>query len=137
MSNAITIAGLIAIAATLPACSENNPDAANNQTKSGNTAAESTVPAAPVQQGALGLTMGQLSEAEILNANGIEIAEVERVITNSSGAVTKLLVEIEDSNPDRYVELALDGLTPAQQGDDWDLQSTLTKEDLMALPEVK
>lgn len=137
MSKAITIAGLIAIATALPACSENNPDAASNPNMSGNTAAEGTVSAAPAQQGALGLTMAQLSDAEILNASGIEIAEVERVITDSSGAVTKLLVEIEDSNPDRYVELALDGLTPTQQGDDWDLQSTLSKDDLLALPEVK
>lgn len=136
MSNAINIAGFIAIAATLSACSDNNPPTETNPDMSGNVA-ESTVADASDQKGALGLTVKQLSDADILNANGIEIGGVERVITDSSGAVTKLLVEIEDSDPDRFVELSLDGLTPKQQGDDWDLEANMSKDDLIALPEVK
>src|SRR5690554_1296515 len=131
-----SIAGFITTAALLTACSDNNPPSETNQNVSEN-AVSTAVPDASVQEGALGLTMKQLGDAEILSANGIEIGEVERVITDSAGAVTHLLVEIEDSDPDRYVEIPLEGLTPKQVEDDWELESQLTKDDLLALPEVK
>lgn len=136
MVKLVPITGLIAIAAVLSACSDNNPPSETNQNMAENTA-DRTVADASGQGGALGLTMKQLGDAEILNASGIEIGEVERVITDSSGTVTHLLVEIEDSDPDRFVEIPLEGLTPKQVDDDWELESNLTREDLLALPEVK
>ncbi|HEY9093076.1 hypothetical protein [Parasphingorhabdus sp.] len=136
MVKLVPITGLIAIAAVLSACSDNNPPSETNQNMAENTA-DRTVADTSGQGGALGLTMKQLGDAEILNASGIEIGEVERVITDSSGTVTHLLVEIEDSDPDRFVEIPLEGLTPKQVDDDWELESNLTREDLLALPEVK
>lgn len=85
---------------------------------------------------ALGLTRRQLEDAELLDATGAEIGEVERVVTDASGAVTGLLVEIEDTTPDRYVTIPLDGLTVVTQGDDHDLRSTHTRDALVAMPET-
>ncbi len=85
---------------------------------------------------ALGLTRNQLEDAELLDATGAEIGEVERVITDPSGAVTGLLVEIENSTPDRYVTVPLDGLTVIEQGNDRDLRSAHTRDALMAMPET-
>ena len=47
-----------------------------------------------------------------------------------------LLIEIDDSNPDRYVMIPLDGLTPRPDGDDIDVQTTMTAQDLAALPDA-
>ena len=78
--------------------------------------------------------MDQLGDADIHDGSGIEIAEVERVITDPSGTGTGLLVEIEDSDPDRYVTIPLDGLIVVQDGDDQDLRSNLTRQQLLAMP---
>ncbi|MEW4468311.1 hypothetical protein AB1K62_10810 [Parasphingorhabdus sp. JC815] len=67
--------------------------------------------------------MRQLCDADIVDIDGLEIGEVERIMRDASGTVTKLLVEVEDSNPDHIVEISLAGLTPTQNGDDWDLGS--------------
>ena len=83
----------------------------------------------------LGLTSNQLDDAEILDQAGVEIADVERVVVDSSGQVTGLIVEVEDSDPDRFVTIPLDGLTKVEEGDDVDLRSSLTREALMAMPE--
>lgn len=85
---------------------------------------------------ALGLTRDQLEDAELLDATGAEIGEVERVVTDPSGAVTGLLVEIEDTTPDRHVTIPLDGLTVVAHGDDHDLRSTHTRAALIAMPET-
>ena len=85
---------------------------------------------------ALGLTRRQLEDAELLDATGAEIGEVERIVTDPSGAVTGLLVEIEDTTPDRYVTIPLDGLTVVAHGDDHDLRSTHTRATLVAMPET-
>ncbi len=97
-------------------------------------AAQTTNMAEPVL--ALGLTRRQLEDAELLDATGAEIGEVERVVTDASGAVTGLLVEIEDTTPDRYVTIPLDGLTVVTHGDDNDLRSTHTRAALVAMPET-
>lgn len=84
---------------------------------------------------ALGLTARQLEDADILGPGGSEVGEVERVLTGPTG-VTGLLVEVEDSQPDRYVTVPLDGLTVVQRGDDRDLQGSRSREQMMALPET-
>jgi hypothetical protein len=58
---------------------------------------------------------------------------VERVVTDATGAATGLLVEIKDTDPDRYVTIPLDGLTVVQDGDDQDLRSNLTRQQLLAI----
>ena len=51
--------------------------------------------------------------------------------------VEGVLVSIEDSEPDRYVVVPFDGLTSRPEGDDTDLQTTMTAEDLAALPDAE
>lgn len=128
---------LAAPIALLGACSDN--DASRTQVVTDEPTAAtpaganaSTTTSAPVV--ALGLTMDQLGDADILDASGVEIAEVERVVTDASGTVTGLLVEIEDSDPDRYVTIPLEGLTVVQDGDDQDLRGNLTRQQLLGMP---
>ena len=63
--------------------------------------------------------------------------DVEQVRRSSGGAVDGLLIEVEDSNPDRYVVVPLDGLTTRAVGDDIDLQATMTAADIEALPDAE
>jgi hypothetical protein len=84
---------------------------------------------------ALGLTRRQLEDADLKTAAGVEIGEVEAVITDATGAVAGLAIEVEGASPDRFVRLPLDGLQATQNGDDRDLQTDLTREQLLALPE--
>ncbi len=57
-----------------------------------------------------------------------------RLITDASGAVIALAVEVDGPDPDPIVRLPLDGLTPVMNGDDRDLQTSMTAEQLRALP---
>lgn len=131
---------LLAAAATiaLTACGDNQradtPAAGTTAPATAPVSTQTTNTAEPVL--ALGLTRRQLEDAELLDATGAEIGEVERVVTDASGAVTGLLVEIEDTTPDRYVTIPLDGLTVVTQGDDRDLRSTHTRDALVAMPET-
>lgn len=81
--------------------------------------------------GALGLTMQQLADADILDASGQDIGEVERVETDAQGNVTMLIVEVDDTEPDVFVQLPLDNLTAVMQGDDYGLQGDLDRDALL------
>ena len=85
---------------------------------------------------ALGLTERQLLDAELVAADGTELGDIEQVRRDAGGAVTSLVVEIEDSSPDRYVDVPLAGLT-VRQGSmgDPDIQTTMTVQQLGAMPE--
>jgi hypothetical protein len=85
---------------------------------------------------ALGLTETQLLDADLVTADGTDLGDVEQVRRDGAGAVEGLLVEVEGSNPERYVLVPLDGLTTRAEGDDTDLQATMTAEDLAALPDA-
>lgn len=98
------------------------------------TEAAANAPAAAA--GALGLTEAQLRDADLVDAAGVELGDVEDLVRGSDGAITGVLIEIEDSDPDRFVQLPLEGLEAVRRGDDWDLRSDTTRESLMALPEV-
>lgn len=94
--------------------------------------ADSSVAAA----GALGLTEAQLRDADLIDAAGMDLGDVEYVVRGSDGAIIGLVVEIEDTHPDRLVQIPLEGLEPVRRGNDVDLRSSATRESLMALPEV-
>ena len=116
----------------IAACTDqpaNSQDAATLpvQPASGQPAAE------PV---ALGLTIPQLADADLIGMDGQELGEVERVVRDGEGAVIGLIVEIEDSNPDRFVQVPFDGLSSIRDGDDWDLQGDMTRDQLAALPDA-
>ncbi len=87
-------------------------------------------------EAALGLTERQLLDADLLATDGTELGDVEQVRRDASGAVTGLLIEIEDSNPDRFVLIPLDGLTTRPDGNDIDLVTAMTAAELAALPDA-
>lgn len=86
---------------------------------------------------ALGLTEGQLLEADLVGVDGTDLGDVEQVRRDAAGTVEGLLVEVEDSNPDRYVVIPIDGLTPQTVGDDIDLSTAMTAVEIKTLPDAK
>jgi hypothetical protein len=98
--------------------------------------AQTSAAAAGSAIAALGLSEAQLLDADLVTASGADLGDVEQVRRGASGAVDGLLIEIEDSNPDRYVMIPLDGLTTRPDGDDIDVQTTMTAQELAALPDA-
>ena len=100
--------------------------------------AEQSAAAAGDQIAALGLTERQLLDAELVAPDGTELGDVEQVRRDATGAVTGLLVEIEDSEPDRYVEVPLDGLSVTEGGvlSDVNLRTEMTAQDLATMPDA-
>jgi hypothetical protein len=89
--------------------------------------------------GALGLSRHQLEDADLINAQGREIGEVERVVIAADGQVSGLIVEIDqrDPKPDRHVQIPLTGLKavpePRDPGD-FNIQTDKSANELLALP---
>lgn len=98
--------------------------------------AEASAVAAGPTEAALGLSEAQLLDADLRGPNDVDLGDVEAVLRNSEGAVDRLVVEIEDSNPDRFVEVPVAGLVPVVRGNDTDLSTTMTREQLAALPDA-
>ena len=98
--------------------------------------ADASAAAAGSEVAAMGLTERQLLDADLVTADGTELGDVEQVRRDGGGAVTGLLIEIEDSNPDRYVVVPLEGLTARGSGNDADIQTTMTAQDLAGLPDA-
>ncbi|MCV0386078.1 MAG: PRC-barrel domain-containing protein [Nitrobacter sp.] len=86
---------------------------------------------------ALGLTERQLLDAEVLAADGTELGDVEAVTKDADGNATELLIEVEDSDPDRYVTIPMDGLTVTTRGNDTNLSSEMRMEDIGSLPNAQ
>ncbi len=128
---------LIAAVASLPlalaACGNSAEDEAQDRMEAD---ARASAQASGDAIAALGLTERQLLDADLIGANNVELGDIERVERAADGTVDRLLVEIEDSDPDRYVHVPITGLTTVTRGDDVDVQTTMTAADLAALPEV-
>jgi hypothetical protein len=62
---------------------------------------------------------------------------VTSLVRGANGEVDRLLIEVEDSDPDRFVHVPISGLTVVTRGDDRDLSTSMTREQLAALPEVE
>ena len=119
----------------LAACSDSPTEVAEDRVEDAAEASAATAGPAPV---ALGLSEAQLLEADVLaTADGAELGDVTSLLRAADGTVDRLLVEVEDSNPDRFVELPLTGLTVLARGNDTDLVATMTREQLAALPEAR
>lgn len=118
--------------ALIAACNDANDQAEDRVER----AAEANAMAAGPAEAALGLSEAQLLEADLRGPNGIELGDVVQVIRGGDGKVERLLVEIEDSNPDRFVHVPVAGLKPVVNGTDTDLATTMTKAQLAALPAV-
>lgn len=98
--------------------------------------ADASAAAAGSAAAALGLTETQLLEADLVDADGTDLGDVEQVRRSASGTVESLLVAIENSDPDRYVLVPLNGLRTRVDGDDTDLETTMTAADLTAMPDA-
>jgi sporulation protein YlmC with PRC-barrel domain len=88
------------------------------------------------------LTAAQLEDADLLDANGREIGEVERVLLGADGKVRGFIVEIDqrDPTPDKHVEISLKGLKAVPDRKDageFDIQTDQIKDALLALPAAK
>ena len=127
---------LTGVTALLAACSSPAEQAQDKAEDRIENVAENSAATGGSSVLALGMTEHQFLDAELVNANGTELGDVMAVVRGASGAPEKLLVEIEDSNPDKFVHVPLDGLKPRHIGDDWDLVTTMTKAQLDALPAV-
>lgn len=129
----ISLTGMTAMLAACSSPAEQAQDKAEDRIEN---VADNSAAMAGSSVLALGMTERQFLDAELVDARGTELADVVAVVRGPGGAPEKLLVEIEDSNPDKFVHVPLDGLKPKQDGDDWDLVTTMTKAQLDALPAV-
>lgn len=98
--------------------------------------ADASAAAAGPALAALGLTETQLLDADLVSADGTDLGDVQQVRRSAGGDVEGLLIEIENSDPDRYVMIPLGGLATRKKGDDIDLQTSLTADDLNKMPAV-
>lgn len=101
-------------------------------------AATPTPRAAPDASGpgtALGLTYLQLEDADLVDVAGREIAEVERIDADQAGTIGGLIVETKGGPADgKRVRIPITGLSIVPDGDDYDLRTTMTADQLAALP---
>ncbi|MEW4447316.1 PRC-barrel domain containing protein [Qipengyuania sp. JC766] len=98
--------------------------------------ADQNAAAAGMEEAALGMTEAQLLDADLVAADGTDLGDIELVRREAAGAVTGLVVELDDTDPDRWVEIGLDGLTTRPDGDDMDVQTGMTAAELAALPDA-
>lgn len=128
----LSMISLVCVAA-LAGCN-NSSDVAEEKVE---REAEAKATAAGHAEAALGLSEVQLLDSELIGPGNIEVGDVIKLERDRTGKVDRLLVEIEDSNPDRFVHVPVSDLKPMLRGTDTDLQTTKTLADLKALPEVK
>lgn len=121
------------VALLVSACSDANEKAEDKMER----AAETSATVAGPMPAALGLSEAQLLDADIVDAQGNELGDVTQVLRDADGKVERLLVELDGIGPDRYVHVPVTGRKTVVRGDDSDLQTSMTKSDLEALPEVK
>ncbi|WP_239806362.1 PRC-barrel domain containing protein [Croceicoccus hydrothermalis] len=123
---------LIALASApllLAACGDNDAEEATvpADTMATDTA---TIPATdPSAEAALGMTEVQLMDADLVDAAGEDLGDVEGVVRDASGTVTALNVERNGG----MVAVPLDSLTRMDIDGEMDVQTTLSPEELDAL----
>ncbi len=106
---------------------EASPDAASAPTMT-------PTPAPAASATALGLTVKQLEDADLITPAGVDLGDVQKVDVDASGAVTGLIIEPAGQGGPRWVRISLDGLTPRKEGDDYDLVADMTLAQLKAMP---
>lgn len=124
-------------AVLMAACSEAPPKPTKTPEASPDAASAPTMThtAAPAAGAtALGLTVKQLEDADLITPAGIDLGDVQKVDVDASGAITGLIIEPAGEGGPRWVRISLDGLTPRKEGDDYDLVSDMTLEQLKAMP---
>ncbi len=133
----VPLAALPLLACALAACeseAERQADATEDRIEQ---QVDTSAAAAGDAIAALGLTELQLLDADLVTADGTDLGDIEQVRRGPTGAVEGLLVEIENSDPDRYVVVPIEGLTTRADGNDTDVQTAMTGEELAALPDAQ
>ncbi|MEN3973063.1 PRC-barrel domain containing protein [Sphingomicrobium sp. XHP0235] len=128
---------LLGSAILLSACDSAEEQAADRTEDRIEQAAEESAREAGDTPVALGLTERQLLDADLLASDGTELGDIESVTKDADGNATELLIEVEDSDPDRYVTIPIEGLELARRGNDTDLSSSMTMDDIAALPDAQ
>lgn len=98
--------------------------------------ADQSAYAASNEEAALGMTEAQLVDADLVTADGTDLGDIKAVRRDAAGAVAGLIIELEATDPDRWVEVTMDGLSARPDGDDMDVQTGMSEEDLAALPDA-
>lgn len=124
----------LAPAALLMGCGETANEAAADRVED---AAEANAAAAGPAAVALGLSEAQLIDADLIGVGNMDLGDVTSLVRDPSGAVQGLIVEVEDSAPDRYVQVPISGLTVVRRGADQDLATKMTKAEFAALPDAQ
>ncbi len=132
-----SLAALPLLACALAACeseAEQQADATEDRIEQ---QADASAAAAGDAVAALGLTELQLLDADLVTTDGTDLGDIEQIRRGPAGTVDGLLVEIENSSPDRFVVVPIEGLTTRADGNDTDVQTSMTAEDLAALPDAE
>lgn len=133
----LTLTALAASCAMITACGDSAAEQeAERMEDQMEMQADQSAAATGMEEAALGMTETQLLDADLMTADGTDLGDVEMVRRGADGAVSGLVIEVEDTDPDRWVEVPMDGLTSVANGDDMDIQTGMTAEDLAALPDV-
>lgn len=136
---------LLALPLGLAACSDDPPAAPTGTEVTTNGAVSAPAPvltpqALPSASGpgtAFGLTTRQIEDADLVDAGGRDLGDIHRVETDASGNIDAVVIEIDDTDPDRFVRLPLERLTAVADGDEWDLRALTSRAELIALPQVE
>ncbi|QQN75063.1 PRC-barrel domain containing protein [Croceicoccus sp. YJ47] len=115
----------------LAACGGNDAEDQNAAAPADTMATDTaTIPATdPSAEAALGMTEMQLMDADLVDAAGEDLGDVEGVVRDASGTVTALNVERDGG----MVAVPLDSLTRMDIDGEMDVQTTLSPEELDAL----
>ncbi|HEY0622261.1 hypothetical protein [Sphingomonas sp.] len=141
MTRLLTALPLVLIAA----CSDDPPKAPAGTEVTSNgaisapapTVTASNLPSASGPGTAFGLTTKQIEDADLVDTGGHDLGDIHRVETDASGNIEAVIVEIGDTDPDRFVRLPLTRLTAIADGDDWNLRAATSRAELIALPQVE
>lgn len=101
------------------------------------TVTASNLPSASGPGTAFGLTTKQIEDADLIDVTGKDLGDIHRVETDASGNIDAVIVEIADTDPNRFVRLPLTRLTAVADGDDWNLRAATSRVELIALPQVE
>jgi hypothetical protein len=85
-------------------------------------------------------TVGQVEDADVIDAANRKAGEVEHVLLDAGGKPTAIVIEIDRMGPDKKVVVALADVTVAPEPGDPDdhiVRTKLTKAQLAALPDWK
>ncbi len=125
------------LALSLAACESQAEKEADAVEDAVEQSADASAAAAGSAIAALGMTEAQLLDADLVTPTGDDLGDVEQVRRGADGTVEGLLVELDDTDPDRWVVVPIAGLTARADGADMDVQTAMTAAELAALPDAQ